>query len=520
MEEQIYRPGTLGHLLRVATLNDVTIATVPGWYTGICYVIALFGLYLAIAFGSWHFAVLLFAAAVGLYWVKLRSGLKLLRFLEKHPTAWKRYSKIPLDELEKTNLHETLESLDARKFRPEMLDEDFDHESLYGRAVPLSGEEALAQHLESWDSSLFFCGPSRTGKTTAAQQYFKRLQPFYYSLKPDYVPANCIGVQGNLERPELLLDWLKPFHDEFRYRVANRLTEEPELWVSIDELETNLELIESRDRQLPKDEPKVAPQILSMINEVLKLGNAHKVRLALVTQSFLSKNTRLDTSSMDGLSWLICGSELGGFKAFQSDRVKSRVTPEVRGQIALMIEHPEGVKGFWWLMELKGRFQLVAAAAPLHPDDLVQVQPFNPNAHPFRGRVTTAPVRIPTQTAAPTQPASHGFKAGTKGLGVVRDRLRVAVDAIEEPETDEVRQERFIKSLPHPQNLIAKYIVQKGRTVATADIKNWAKNLRGNPLSADEVEDALADMMRDYLIETYVPTGSKAEHVTWLGENP
>ncbi len=319
---ETYRPGTFGHLLKVATLNDVTIRIVPSWYIALCYIIFLFGLYLAIAFGTWHFALLLFIAAAVLYWVKMRAGLKLLHYLESHPTAWKRYSGIHPEKLKQTNLHETLEAIDARLYRPEMLDATYNHDTAYDSTVPLAGEAAIRQHLESWDSSLFFCGPSRTGKTSAAQQYFTILSPYYYSLKPDFIPANCVGVQGSLDQPELLLDWLKPFHEEFRYRVANRLVDEPELWIAIDEHETSLDLIEARDKQLPKDEPKVAPQIVSMLNEILKVGNAHKVRLALITQSFLSKNTRLDTSSMDGLSWLICGSELGGFKAFQSDRVK------------------------------------------------------------------------------------------------------------------------------------------------------------------------------------------------------
>lgn len=392
------KPGTFGHLLKVSTINEAAVNAFPRWLVTTCYGLILFGIYLTILKGVvW---IVIVFAAVALF-LLIQYGMKpaqqLIRFLESNDDAWMRYSGIPQQALDPKLLNQSVEKLDRQRekfqralaaktgedFRQLVDEVDFDGEA---EATPLNALEAMQQHLASWDSSLFFAGSSRSGKTTASQHYAAVLKPFYFSLKPDYMPKGVMGVQGSMDSPEELYYWLLPFYQEFKYRVKHRLTDEEPLWIFIDELETQLSSLERSDKQKDKEATKLLPEVVGMVNSILKLGNAHKVRLGLITQSVLSKNTKLDTDSMAGLSWLLCGSELGGFGAFKSDRIKSRCSETTMGQVKLMIDHPNGVRGFWWLMELKGNFRLIEAPAPLAETELEQIPHFDPSKHPYQGR--------------------------------------------------------------------------------------------------------------------------------------
>ncbi len=450
-----YKPGSLGHLLKVATINEAAVNAFPRWLVAACYGLILFGLYLTILKGIVWIAVVFIAVS---FFLLIQYGMKpaqqLVRFLESNEDAWMRYSGIPQSALDPKLLNESIEKLDRQceKFQRALAaktGEEFQQltgelEWQEDQAAPLNALEAMQEHLASWDSSLFFAGSSRSGKTTASQHYAAFLKPYYFSLKPDYMPKGVQGVQGSMDSPEQLYYWLLPFYQEFKYRVKHRLTDEPPLWIFIDELETHLSSLERADKKRGKDELKLFPETVGMLNGILKLGNAHKVRLGLITQSVLSKNTKLDTDSMAGLSWLLCGSELGGFGAFKSDRIKSRCSEATMEQVKLMIDHPNGVKGFWWLMELKGSFRLIEAPAPLAATELEQISHFNPSKHPFQGRKLPPSEKVDLNQppfangAQPIPEQPHNGKAksdlwtSTKVvLGDFRNKIRHAVGADE-----------------------------------------------------------------------------------------
>lgn len=453
------KPGTFGHLLKVSTINEAAVNAFPRWLVMTCYGLILFGIYLTILKGIIWIAIVF--AAVALF-LLIQYGMKpaqqLIRFLESHDDAWMRYSGIPLQSLDPKLLNQSIEKLDRQRekfhralaaktgedFRQLVGEVDWENEV---DTPPLNALEAMQQHLASWDSSLFFAGSSRSGKTTASQHYAAVLKPYYFSLKPDFMPPEVKGVQGSLEQSEQLYLWLLPFYQEFKYRVKHRLTEEAPLWLFIDELETQLSNLERADKQRDKEAIKLLPEVVGMVNSILKLGNAHKVRFGLITQSVLSKNTKLDTDAMAALSWLLCGSELGGFGAFKSDRIKSRCSEATLGQVKLMIDHPDGVRGFWWLMELKGNFRLLEAPAPIAEAQLQQIGHFDPNRHPFQGRQlapgeevdwnqstssrATTPIAQPSRNGQKGKGKAALMKSAKVGLTKLRDRIRHAVGADE-----------------------------------------------------------------------------------------
>lgn len=444
-----YKPGTFGHLLKLSTINGIAVNAFPRWLVTSCYALILFGLYLAIL-KAIPWIALLFAGVA--FFLLLQYGLKparnLIRFLESNPHAWIRYSGIPPACLDPTLLNTSVDQLDQQRerfhqalrastgeaFRALVAAVDAEAE-----VTSLSALDAMQQHLQSWDSSLFFAGSSRTGKTAATQHYAALLKPYYYSLKPDFMPIGVPGVQGALEQPDQFYDWLLPFYREFQYRVKHRLVDEVPLWVFIDELETNLTNLERWDRSLDKDDPKLLPETLAMLNGVLKLGNAHQVRLGLITQSILSKNTRLDSDSMSALSWLLCGSELGGFGAFKSDRIKSRCSEQTLGQVKMMTDHPDGVRGFWWLIELRGNFRLLPAPPPIPESALQQIPHFNPNQHPFQGRQLASgqAVELTMPTAMPSShpgmPAGNFWNTAQSSLHRLGDGIKYALGVEAEP---------------------------------------------------------------------------------------
>jgi hypothetical protein len=195
-----------------------------------------------------------------------------------------------------------------------------------------------------------------------------------------------------------------------------------------------------------------------MVNAILKLGNAHQVRLGLITQSVLTKNTRLDSDSMAALSWLLCGSELGGFGAFKSDRVKARCSEQTLGQVRMMVDHPDGVRGFWWLLELRGNFRLLQAPAPLAESELEQIPHFDIRNHPFRGR-SLPPDQdlepLPEFTQPRTAASGSGFWQTTKiGLQKVGDGIKHALGV--EPEDPVVA----VPAQPAPVDPIAEELNQ------------------------------------------------------------
>lgn len=444
-----YKPGSLGHLLKLSTINQAAIDAFPRWLVMSCYALILFGLYLTILKGIIWIAIVFSGVSFFLlYQYGMKPSEQLIRFLEANPHAWLRYSGLDPEHLDPKLLNTSVEKLDARraKFQQALAaktGEDFalalagaDEEQ---ESPAIDAIEAMRQHLESWDSSLFFAGSSRSGKTTASQHYAAVLKPFYFSLKPDWMPAGVNGCQGEFDSPDQLYYWLLPFYREFKYRVANRLEQEPPLWIFIDELETQLDELERWDKKQGKEAQKLFPETVSMLNKILKIGNAHGVKLGLVTQSNLSKNTRLDSDAMKALSWLLCGSEKGGFGAFKSDRLKSLCSDSTLGQVKLMTEHPDGVKGFWWLLELKGNFRLLPAPGPLPQSDLQQIPRFDLANHPYQGRQLPPgqdePLSSPVESnghngngkAAPKSFASGWTTTIKDAAAGFRDKVRSAV---------------------------------------------------------------------------------------------
>jgi hypothetical protein len=435
-----YRPGTFGHLLRESTINGIAVNSFPRWLVGCCYGLILFGLYLAILKGIPWFALLFAAIAFFLlFQYGLKPAQKLIRFLEHNDHAWVRYSGIPLENLDPKLLNTSIDVLDERRARYQRALQAKDgqsfrdlmalaEEEVETEAAPPNALEAMQQHLRSWDSSLFFAGSSRTGKTSATQHYAAILQPYYFSLKPDFMPKGVKGVQGALEEPDQLYYWILPFYREFKYRVKNRLENEHPLWIFVDELETNLASLERWQEQQPKGSQNLYKEAVGMMNGILKLGNAHQVRFGFITQSVLSKNTRLDSDLMAALAWLFCGSELGGFGAFKSDRIKARCSEQTLGQVKMMVDHPDGVRGFWWLMELRGNFRLLQAPALLPATELERIPHYEVRNHPFQGRsLLPEQDREPLPEPQPPAAAPTLFQTAKTGLQRMGEGIKHAL---------------------------------------------------------------------------------------------